>query len=78
MRLLFGGDRDAARELANLTAQNQVRIQELQQLMNRTTLEVDVRAVMEDQIRLLEKEQERLQKLTTKEQEDRGIFGWFG
>jgi hypothetical protein len=78
IRLLFGGDRDAARELANLTAQNQIRIQELQQLMNHTTLEVDVRAVMEDQIRLLEKEQERLQKLTTKEQEDRGIFGWFG
>jgi hypothetical protein len=78
MRLLFGGDRDAARELANLTIQNKARVAELQQLINSTTLDPDVRATMEDQVRTLQKEQDRLEQLATREQADRGFFGWPG
>jgi hypothetical protein len=77
-RLFFGGDRDAARELANLTAQNKARIAELNQLMTGTSLDPEVRAVMEDQVRIMEKEQERLEQLSKHEQEDRGFFGWLG
>jgi len=77
-RFLFGGDRDAARELANLTERNNARIAELQLLMNNTTLDPDVRAMMEDQIRTLQKEQDRLEQLATREQQDRGLFGWLG
>lgn len=78
MRVLFGGDREAARELATQTAQNNARIAELHQLVSNATLSAEVRATIEDQIRIMEKEQERLQQLATKEQEDRGFFGWFG
>jgi hypothetical protein len=78
VRLLFGGDRDAARELATQTAQNKARIVELQQLISNATLDTEVRAMIEDQLRIIEKEQDRLAQLATREQEDRGIFGRFG
>ena len=78
MRVLFGGDREAARELAIQTAQNNARIAELHQLVSDATMNAEVRATIEDQIRIMEKEQERLQQLATKEQEDRGFFGWLG
>jgi hypothetical protein len=78
VRLLFGGDRDAARQLANITARNQARIVELQQLMSSATLDPEVRAIMEDQVRIMEKEQDRMEQLATREQEDRGFFGWLG
>lgn len=78
VRLLFGGDRDAARELANQTARNNARIVELQQLISSATLDAEVRATMEDQVRIIQQEQDRLQQLATREQEDRGLFGRFG
>jgi hypothetical protein len=78
IRLLFGGERDAARELANLTARNKASIVELQQLMNSATLDAEVRSMMEDQVRIMQKEQDRLEQLAIREQEDRGFFGWLG
>jgi hypothetical protein len=78
VRLLFGGDRDAARELAAQTAQNNARIAELQQLINNATLNTEVRAMIEDQVRIVQKDQDRLAQLATREQEDRGLFGRFG
>jgi hypothetical protein len=77
VRLFFGGDREAARELANQTSQNNARIVELQQLINSAPLDTEVRAVIEDQIRIIQQEQVRLQQLSTREQEDRGLFGRF-
>ena len=78
MRLLFGGDREAARELATQTAQNKARIVELQQLISSASLNTEVRAMMEDQIQIVQKEQDRLAQLATREQQDRGFFGWLG
>lgn len=78
VRLLFGGDREAARELATQTAQNNARIVELQQLISRATLDTEIRATIEDQLRIIQQEQERVQQLATREQEDRGLFGRFG
>jgi hypothetical protein len=78
VRLLFGGDRDAARELAAQTAQNNARIAELQRLISSATLNTEVRAVIEDQVRIVQKDQDRLSQLATREQEDRGLFGRFG
>jgi hypothetical protein len=77
VRLFFGGDREAARELANQTAQNDARIVELRQLINNASLNSEVRATIEDQVRIIQLEQERLQQLSTREQEDRGLFGRF-
>jgi hypothetical protein len=78
IRLFFGGDRDAAGELANLSAENRARIRELQQLMNSSSLDADVRTAMEEQVRILEKDQLRLEQLATREEQDRGLFGWIG
>ncbi|HWS22686.1 MAG TPA: hypothetical protein VN227_08610 [Methanoregula sp.] len=78
VRLLFGGDREAARELAAETARNNARIVELQQLINSASLDTGLRATIEDQVRIIQLEQERLQQLSTREQEDRGLFGRFG
>lgn len=78
VRLLFGGDREAARELAAETARNNARIVELQQLINSGSLDTELRATIEDQVRIITLEQERLQQLSTREQEDRGLFGRFG
>ena len=78
VRLLFGGDRDAARELAAQTAQNNARIAELQRLISSATLNTEVRAMIEDQVRIVQKDQDRLAQLATREQEDRGLFGRFG
>ena len=77
VRLFFGGDREAARELANQTAQNDARIVELRQLINNASLNSEVRATIEDQVRIIQLEQDRLQQLSTREQEDRGLFGRF-
>jgi len=77
VRLFFGGDREAARELANQTAQNDARIVELRQLINNASLNSEVRATIEDQVRIIQLEQERLQQLSTREQKDRGLFGRF-
>jgi type II secretory pathway pseudopilin PulG len=77
VRLFFGGDQEAARELANQTAQNNARIVELRQLINNASLNSEVRATIEDQVRIIQLEQERLQQLSTREQEDRGLFGRF-
>ncbi|MDD1699052.1 MAG: hypothetical protein LUQ36_11865 [Methanoregula sp.] len=78
VRLLFGGDSEAARELAAETARNNARIAELQQLINSASLDTEIRTTIEDQVRIIQKEQERLQQLAAKEQEDRGFFGRFG
>ena len=50
VRLLFGGDREAARELTAETARNNARIVELQQLINSASLDTELRAMIEDQI----------------------------
>jgi len=77
-RLFFGGDRNAAQELANQTAQGKARIAELQQLISSATLDPEVRTMLEEQVRIFQQEQERLQQLASREQADRGFFGWLG
>jgi gas vesicle protein len=78
MRLFLGGDRDAAGQLANITSQNQARIQKIQQMISNTTLDPDVRAFIEEQLQAMQNEETRLEQLATREQQDRGLFGWLG
>ncbi len=74
----FGGDRQAATELSNLTLQNQVHISEIENLMNTTTLDTETRAEMDQQIQILRQQMEERQQLITQVQKNRGIFGWIG
>ena len=75
-RFLFGGDANAATELQNITAQNRIRIAELQQLASQANLDPDVRALYLEQIAVLQNEQTRLDQLAAGEKKDRGLFGW--
>jgi gas vesicle protein len=75
MRVFIGGDRDAAGQLANITTQNQARIQKIQQLINTATLDPDVRVFLEEQLQAMQSEETRLEQLATREQQDRGLFG---
>ena len=72
----FGGDQQAASELADLTVQNQARIGEMVNLMNTTTLDADTRAQMELQIQILRQQLVQEQRLITQAQQNKGLFGW--
>jgi hypothetical protein len=76
MRALFGGDREAALEIANQTEQNTLRIQHLNQLMANCNCTEDVKALMQEQIQSMEQEQDRLRSLAANETSSRGLFGW--
>ena len=75
MRVFLGGDRDAAGQLANITSQNQARIQKIQQMITTTNLDPDVRAFLEEQLQAMQDEETRLEQLATRERQDRGLFG---
>jgi hypothetical protein len=77
IRFFFGGDQQAANELANLTAQNQARINEIENLMNTTTLNADTRSMMDEQLQLLQQNVAFDQQLSGQAKQDRGIFGGF-
>ncbi|MFA4826176.1 MAG: hypothetical protein WC593_13570 [Methanoregula sp.] len=77
-RLFFGGDQPAARELANITSENQVRIMQIQQLVNTTEMDAETRTLMEEQIRALDQNVAEWQRLAAQEQNDHGLFGWIG
>ena len=77
-RFFFGGDRDAATELANITVQNGARIGQIKQLMNTTSQDPETRAMMEEQLQPLQQEVARLEQLSAQEKQDRGLFGWMG
>lgn len=77
MRMLVGGDRDAAGLLIQYADQNEQRIQQMEQvLMNCTDCDPQVRVMLENQVQVLSTEQNRLATLGQQEQNDRGLFGW--
>jgi hypothetical protein len=77
-RLFFGGDEAAATGLNDLAVQNQNRIREIEQLMNASDLEPETRLMLEEQLRIMEQENTRLEQVAQAEQADRGLFGWIG
>jgi len=77
MRMLIGGDRDAAGLLIQYAGQNQERIQEMEHLLvNCSDCDPQVRVKLEEQVQILSQEQNRLLTLGQQEQGDRGLFGW--
>jgi len=77
-RFFFGGDRYAARELASLTIQNQDRIRQIEQLVNSGAPDNETRAMLEEQVQIMEQENARLNQTAAAELKNRGILGWFG
>jgi hypothetical protein len=77
VRFFAGGDEEAAVTLEQETVRNQVRIQEMQQLITQCQdCEDPVKEMLQEQLREMENEQTRLQQLAQKEKQDKGIFGW--
>ena len=75
-RILFGGDQEAAGLLIQYADQNQQRIQEMEQLlMNCSDCDPQVRLMLEEQVKVLSQEQNRLAVLGQQEQAERGLFG---
>jgi len=74
-RFLFGGDSDAAGEIQRQVIENQVRIQEMNQLMQDCECDPEVQAILMEQMQHMEQEQTRLQILAEQEQNDRGLLG---
>ncbi|NMB78646.1 MAG: hypothetical protein GYA23_06075 [Methanomicrobiales archaeon] len=77
-RLLFGGDQVSAAELATVTAQNQNRIRQIEQLMNTQDLNPETKAILEEQIQIMQQENTRLGQVASAEQQDRGLLGRIG
>ncbi len=75
-RFFTGGDEEAAQELEQEAAQNQQRIQQLEQLKNECECGDDMKALIQEQVQQMQQEQERLQELAQKETKSKGIFGW--
>jgi hypothetical protein len=75
-RFLFGGNVTAASELANITANNQILIQQLQQLEAGANIDPDILQLYQQQVATLQAEQARLEQLSADTRKDRGILGW--
>jgi hypothetical protein len=78
VRFFMGGDSGAADEILQQMEQNQVRIQEMNRIIDACDdCDPQVAAVLQEQVQNLEQEQSRLQQLAQDEKEYRGLFGWF-
>jgi predicted RNase H-related nuclease YkuK (DUF458 family) len=74
-RFFVGGDEQAARDLEQQVTQNQVRIQELKKYAGECNCSEEVKAILQEQIQAMEREQTRLIELANKEKQSKGIFG---
>jgi hypothetical protein len=75
-RFFAGGDFEAADEIEQEVDQSRQRIQELKQLREDCPCDVEVKAMLREQIESMEQEQDRLQGLTQAEKQSKGLFGW--
>ncbi len=78
VRFFMGGAEDAAREIKQQVEQNRQRIQEVKQLREDCDdCSQEVKDLMQEQVQKIDQEQTRLQQLAEREENSRGVFGWF-
>jgi hypothetical protein len=78
VKLILGGDRDAAETLVNLTSQNVKRVQQIQGLLGQCGCTHEVRTELQPPIRTMADEQVRLLAVANAEEKNTGIMGLFG
>ncbi|MDP2365657.1 MAG: hypothetical protein Q8M94_18060 [Ignavibacteria bacterium] len=76
VRFFAGGDKNAATAIEQEVNRNRERIELLNQLMEQCECEEGIMAILQEQIRNIEQEQNRLQQLAQNEKQYKGIFGW--
>lgn len=77
-RFFFGGDTAAAGTILADLNRSQKQVGEMKRLVENCTCEDETRALLMEQIRAMEQEQDRLRELAGGEIADRGLFGWIG
>jgi len=75
MRILFGGDLKAAKELMQEKERIQEQIQMLESVLNQTQNSYE-REIIQEQIRTLQKEMEQIQEVAQQQEQEKGILGW--
>ncbi len=76
-RFFTGGDAKAAADIDAQVIQNRQRIQELKQLKDQCDdCDEEVKAMMQEQIQLMDQEQTRLTGLAQAEKKSKGLLGW--
>ncbi len=80
-KFFFGGDQESASILDQEISQNQERIKNLQQLQNNCSCNSETKEILDEQIKNIEQEQERLQNVVMEEKQNKGLIGtiisWF-
>lgn len=76
MRFLFGGDAEAARLIEEEAQRNRERAVELGYLIGNCTCDEATRTMLQEQVRTIEQEQDRLSVLASEEMQVRGLFSW--
>jgi hypothetical protein len=76
LRFLAGGDEAAADTLFQSLNRSHDQIREMQRLVENCTCDNETRTLLQDQLRVMEEDQERLRALAENETADRGVVGW--
>ncbi|MEA1925526.1 MAG: hypothetical protein U9M95_06620 [Candidatus Altiarchaeota archaeon] len=74
MRMLFGGDENAAGTIQSQLNRNRVTLQKLQHLEGE--IDPEYRNLLQNQTQLIQQEQERLRQVAQQELGDKGLLGW--
>lgn len=75
INMLFGGDNSSASEILGNVEENQNRIESLNQYINQSDCDEELRLLLLEQVRILEEEQTRLSVVAEKEQSNKGLLG---
>lgn len=75
-KLFFGGDRGRATTIESAVNQNRTRIEQITRLLVGQELDDEIRVQLEEQLRNMEQEQERLMDLAAAEKSRWGILSW--
>ena len=74
MRMLFGGDENAAETIQSELNRNRITLQKLDRIQEQ--LDPGYQSLMQNQTQLIQQEQERLMELAQQEKQDKGLLGW--
>jgi hypothetical protein len=75
-RFFFGGDTEAAGTILADLNRSREQVREMKRLVENCTCDNETGALLMEQIRAMEQEQERLRELAEGEISEKGLFGW--
>ncbi len=77
MYLFWGGDKKTGKDLSQETQQNQERIREMVRLVENCGCDAGVKNLLQEQLRIMDQEQVRLNNMAQEEMKKKGLFSWF-